>query len=563
MQRPVGHLCASLFLVCIACPAIGAEEPSRGFARVELPTRVINEAIARAWKEDELVPPPRCDDFEFLRRATLDIIGRIATTEELDRYLKDPAETRRGLLVERLLAQPEYARHWSRRWASWLTQPESTIPPDMIPPIEDRQRELTRWLEGQFRQEKMSYRKVVKELLTATGRPEENGAVSFTLANVIRAGDNVPICGCGDEPRRLRAHEADTHAYNTASLTIKTAQVFLGFKGISCCQCHDHPFDAHLKQRDFWALDGCFLQLTIGPKGELVDNLKANPSGVGFYEKLNGVIQAIGPHVMEADRQHKIIANGQASYRQQLAERALNHRNLAPALIDRMWGQFFASNLVEYGPLDDVADPDEECEDWRPLGWLGRHFSEDGRDDPRNLIRWFCASDDYNRKSARTDDLRPYMTALRPMDVGQLVDSLITATRPAPEALPPGGVAALRQQWIDRLTPLFEESYENAYPVAAALTLMNDIHIREYLESSKSETLRAAGRLNRQSAQAAVDHLFKAAWNRPCRPEELRELLTAGGLPANTTRLPEAEADAFLQDLFWSLVNSGGFALRH
>ena len=63
----------------------------------------INEQIEKAWKENKVAPSARCTDYEFIRRASLDIIGRIATLKEIDTFLADPAERRRSLLIERLL----------------------------------------------------------------------------------------------------------------------------------------------------------------------------------------------------------------------------------------------------------------------------------------------------------------------------------------------------------------------------------------------------------------------------------------------------------------------------
>src|SRR5262249_18768699 len=46
--------------------------------------KVINEKLEAGWKANNLTPARPCDDYEFIRRASLDIIGRIAKTEEID-----------------------------------------------------------------------------------------------------------------------------------------------------------------------------------------------------------------------------------------------------------------------------------------------------------------------------------------------------------------------------------------------------------------------------------------------------------------------------------------------
>jgi hypothetical protein len=56
----------------------------------------------------QLPPSPRCDDETFLRRATLDTIGRLPTAAERAAYLAKPAESRRDLLIESLLADSSF-----------------------------------------------------------------------------------------------------------------------------------------------------------------------------------------------------------------------------------------------------------------------------------------------------------------------------------------------------------------------------------------------------------------------------------------------------------------------
>src|SRR5262249_9421955 len=54
------------------------------------------------------------------RRASLDIIGRIATVDELRKYFDDPPPQRRSKLIERLLASDEYAQNWANIWTVLL-----------------------------------------------------------------------------------------------------------------------------------------------------------------------------------------------------------------------------------------------------------------------------------------------------------------------------------------------------------------------------------------------------------------------------------------------------------
>src|SRR5437870_2913357 len=126
---------------CVAAPTLTAQdktEPKKGDAKkgeakkVETPPKqpvvipevhvaasgheqikYINELLQNQWNENKVVPSERCTDYEFIRRATLDIIGRIAKTYEIEKYMSWPANKRRSMLIEKLLESTEYATNWA------------------------------------------------------------------------------------------------------------------------------------------------------------------------------------------------------------------------------------------------------------------------------------------------------------------------------------------------------------------------------------------------------------------------------------------------------------------
>lgn len=72
----------------------------------------IDEHVERHSKELGIQPGPPCDDATFLRRAHLDLIGTLPTPDEVRAFLAKPD---RDALVDRLLARPEFAAHWTYR----------------------------------------------------------------------------------------------------------------------------------------------------------------------------------------------------------------------------------------------------------------------------------------------------------------------------------------------------------------------------------------------------------------------------------------------------------------
>ena len=60
------------------------------------------------------------DDSTFMRRAYLDVIGRLPTSEEARLFLADTCTEKRENLVDALLDRPEYADHWAMKWIDLL-----------------------------------------------------------------------------------------------------------------------------------------------------------------------------------------------------------------------------------------------------------------------------------------------------------------------------------------------------------------------------------------------------------------------------------------------------------
>ena len=83
-------------------------------------SRMINSKLDASWKANKIIHSHYIDDYEFIRRASLDIIGRIATLKEIDTFMADPAERRRSLLIERLLKSPEFGENFGNLWTVML-----------------------------------------------------------------------------------------------------------------------------------------------------------------------------------------------------------------------------------------------------------------------------------------------------------------------------------------------------------------------------------------------------------------------------------------------------------
>jgi hypothetical protein len=126
------NLCVLIGLLTISGAACGAtvKDPGPALRKTALHDRStadvaevvqrLDDKLAAAWKENKLTPSDSATDHEFIRRASLDVIGRIPTPDEIEKYLRYPELTRRSQVIDDLLAGDEYAERWAGLWADWL-----------------------------------------------------------------------------------------------------------------------------------------------------------------------------------------------------------------------------------------------------------------------------------------------------------------------------------------------------------------------------------------------------------------------------------------------------------
>ena len=178
-------------------------------------------------------PAPRSDDSEFLRRLYLDVVGTVPTPEEVEAFLDDRGRDKRSRKIDELLASDAYAENWATWWFRDLTG---------LSPHQGRQREgqggryvtgeggkhFHAWLSQQMASNR-PWNEVAQDLITATGRTDENGAAGYMA-------------------------RWEGNANNMAGAVSKN---FLGIQ-IQCAQCHDHLYEDAWKQADFKGMAAFF-----------------------------------------------------------------------------------------------------------------------------------------------------------------------------------------------------------------------------------------------------------------------------------------------------------------
>lgn len=203
----------AVVIVCTAAVGGGAEVPASDADAIQAV-----EALLEAGRRKAGVRPtgPVSDEV-FLRRVSLDIIGRIPTVDEAREFLDaPPTPDKRARLIDRLLASEGHVSHFYNHWADVFRIRESRWGHSAILAFRE-------WLKQSIR-ENRPWNRMVFEIMNATGNCLESPAVGYWYRDYKMPLDNLA----------------------------STTQVFLATQ-LDCAMCHDHPFD-RWSQHQFYEL---------------------------------------------------------------------------------------------------------------------------------------------------------------------------------------------------------------------------------------------------------------------------------------------------------------------
>ena len=405
------------------------ERKRAGIKRVAIPkkapanlfeaSRLLDDILNRENADEKVITTPVISDAAFLRRATVDLIGRIPTMKEVALY-EGWGKTRRQKLIERLAEHPRFADRWTIFMADMLRIRSNVTGGN----------QLLAYVNNGIANDK-PYDVMVRELIGSSGKPNANPAVGYIL-------------GHNTDPMELAA---------------TTSQVFLGVR-IGCAQCHDHPFD-DWEQKDFYELAAFFGKtrqvrsrqrnqvytteghemMVLWPpedKAEadqrkpvkpsfpftLVEH-KGTPHFLARFEKkrkaqeavasagdqdasLDALLDSVNPRV--GRKSDPVLAEAKAEskkldvlndiyraseLRNQLADLITSPRNgyFARAFVNRVWAELVGHGFVE--PLDNFSDYNE-LRHASTLDFLSQEFIASSYDF-KSLVKIIVLSDTYRR----------------------------------------------------------------------------------------------------------------------------------------------------------------------
>ncbi len=541
--RPPRHVVTVMAVVMVlawvgsGARSEGAEpgdQPSVSGARAGF----IDAMVKKAMDEADIKPSPICTDEEFLRRAYLDVLGRIPNIEEARAFLQSKEKGKRAKLVEYLLKHPDFAKNFGVQWTILLMggrgggrRQDREVDRDA----------LATWLRQQVNADR-PWNEIAYDLIAAKGSNKDNGAVNFTIAHL----DNGAV-----------------------PLTAITSRVFLGLQ-IQCTQCHDHPSN-DWKQADFWGLNAFYkgvkrrrVMKEDATGKEVIDHVEVDDEptdAFASYDRRNAMVGVAFPKYLDG---RKISQGTDVDRRVELARMIADPKNpeLARAFVNRMWGHFLGRGFVQ--PVDDFG-PHNPPSHPELLDRLAQEFQA-SHYDIKALVRWIMNSQPYHLSSVITkanekDETLFSHMALKPLTPEQLFDSLLTATA-AHQAGGADNSEKQRDAWLKQFIFTFanDEGDEGSTfqgTIPQALMMMNGELIAKAVGGKPGSFL--ADLLERANASRSpvdymVNNLYLAALSRaPSRGEK-----------AMAQKFLNSNPDTIevLEDIFWALLNSNEFVLN-
>jgi hypothetical protein len=505
-------------------------DPVPGFAWSAPPEHnYIDTHVFAKLKRLRIEPSPLCTDAEFLRRASLDVLGKLPAPEQVRSFLADRDPSRRSKLIDWLLEQPEFASWWALKWADRLGCNQRFVGKIGAYKYHEwiRQQMASNVPEDEF----------VRTILTARGGNYGNPPAGFY--------------------RRLRNPEVRAE---------EVSQLFLGVR-VQCARCHNHPGE-RWTQDDYHGLAAFFARLRY----------RDGPFFIQIYDKEETVYVAReGDWIHPGTRQvvtPRFLGGAEARLTpnedrlEALARWLTAPENpyFARAAVNRIWYHLFGRGIVE--PVDDLRGTNPPCNE-PLLEALAADFVRHGFD-RKHLIRTILQSRTYQLRANamatnEADDIYFSHARVRLLPAEALLDAISTATE-SPEKFPgmPLGATAVSLPDGEYKHPFLEAFGRPARAMACECERDTDTNFSQALQlvgsrtmqaKLHSETGRVARLLGKQRSNAdIIEDLFLATLSRYPVAEETQPLLR---------RLHQAgDRRRAVEDILWALLNHREFLFQ-
>lgn len=563
-QRFCLWVLASLLVSLSLCRVLVAEDavvatPPAAVSAEPLPAQ-IDRLIAARLPDYDKVAAPVCSDLEFLRRISVDLTGSIPTAKQAREFLADQAPDKRALLIDRLLASPEFPRQMARVLDVMLMQRR---PAQHVAQAE--------WKAFLYKAcvENRPWPEIVAEILSADGiDPQTRPASRFYLDR----GGEVNL------------------------ITRDIGRIFMGVN-LECAQCHNHPHVEDWKQSHYYGISAFLVRSSLFNEGGK-QVLQEDAVGEVKFESVFDIRDKIskGPRttlprvfdgmIMEEPKfdfgqeYARVPAKNvrpipNYSRRAQLAEAIVSptNRQFSRTIANRLWATVMGRGLVHPLEYDHSENPPSHPE---LMNLLAENIAARNYD-MRGFLRDLLLTKTYQRSSQRTPEQQATpapgdetfaVAMLRPLMAEQLAWSLMQATGVADNYRAGMGANPTEEKLYAQLQGV-EQQYVNLFggeagkpakdfeaSVEQTLYLSNDAGLNNWLPPAGVNLCQRLVALPAADFKAISEELYLSCLTRLPTDEEIQEVTA---YLADRAEIRPAAC----QELIWALITSAEFRFNH
>lgn len=318
----------------------------------------IDTAIFAELQNRGIAPAEKTNDYEFARRVTLDLTGRVPTYDALLQFTTSESPSKRIDLINQLLDTPEWVDKWTMYFGDLYRNTRNS---DVTPRFDAGRNAFYRWIKASLADNK-PYNQMATELIASRSTNTfDDGTGNFLLGSDTSGGP--------------RQDDFDQMAADVSA-------TFLGIGHVNCVLCHNGRghldslslWGRNAKRSDAWGMAAYFARTNFTatrPDPATNPNLRyyaINDNGRFNYtlntttgnrpprEPIDGLGTTVTPKYMFGE---EAPAQGENN-RDALARALTNDFQFARATVNYIWASMMGRGLVE--PLDQFdparLDPD-------------------------------------------------------------------------------------------------------------------------------------------------------------------------------------------------------------
>ena len=371
----------------------------------------IDSYIYADFQANGITPAPRTTDWEFIRRVTLDLTGRIPKPDRVISFIADTTPDKRAKLVDELMAKPEFVDKWTMYFGD-LFQNTTVKQSTGTNRQAGGRNAFYAWIKDAIVTNK-PYNQMAKELISASGDNSFTGAaLNYLVGGYVTMG---PVQDIMDQ------------------MSANTFDTFLGITHVNCVLCHNGR--GHLDGISLWGMNATRYQAWqlasyMSHTQAAVVRYDPNNNNTYYWSLLNntkGFTNDYTLNTLTGNRPARQPATGCKSgqpcnfvppqyiftgdspkagedYRTSLARSITGDFQFARAAVNYLWAYFFGRGIVDPPDTFDPMrlDPDNpppapwtlQPSNARLLNGLAQHFIDSGYD-VRALMREIVNSDTY------------------------------------------------------------------------------------------------------------------------------------------------------------------------